>query len=139
MVRAYIGVGSNLGDRRAYIERSIEMLKSYADIRVDKVSPLYETDPVGGPAQGRFLNGAIKIETDLPCRELLRRLMDIEDMLGRKREVENGPRIIDLDIITYGDLHIEEPGLIVPHPRMNEREFVMRPLSDISDFNDEGI
>jgi 2-amino-4-hydroxy-6-hydroxymethyldihydropteridine diphosphokinase len=139
MTEAYIAVGSNLGDRKGYIENAVELLKRSERIKVDKVSTLYETDPVGGPAQGRFLNGAIKIETDLSCRDLLNRLMDIEDMLGRKREAENGPRTIDLDILTYGDLHIEEPDLIVPHPRMNEREFVMRPLSDICDFKDEDI
>ncbi|MEE8359376.1 MAG: 2-amino-4-hydroxy-6-hydroxymethyldihydropteridine diphosphokinase [Candidatus Omnitrophota bacterium] len=133
MAEAYIGIGSNLGDRSGCIESAIGLLKKSDKITVDKVSALYETDPVGGPPQGKFLNGAIKITTDLSCRELLNRLMDIEETLGRKREGVNTPRTIDLDILTYGDLRIEEPDLIVPHPRMNEREFVMRPLGDLMD------
>ena len=133
MTEVYIGIGSNLGDRRGCIESAIDLLKKSDKIRVDKVSPFYETDPVDGPSQGKFLNGAIKITTGLSCRELLNRLMDIEDALGRKREGANTPRTIDLDILTYGDLRIEEPDLIVPHPRMNEREFVRRPLGDLLD------
>ena len=131
MTEAYIGIGSNLGDRRSYIDRAIEILRRSEHIMVDKVSPIYETDPVGGPPQGKFLNGAIKIKTDLSCGELLGLLNSIEDTLGRKKDVRNGPRIIDLDILTYGNACIQEDDLIVPHPRMNERDFVMRPLRDI--------
>ena len=131
MTEVYIGVGSNLGDRRRYIEDAIGLLRRSEHIRVDKVSPLYETDPVGGPPQGKFLNGAIRIETDLSARELLNRLAEIEKALGREREVADGPRTIDLDILTYGDARIDEPGLIIPHPRMHERDFVKRPLEDL--------
>lgn len=131
MTEAYIGVGSNLGNRREYIERAVRMLKADGRIKVDKVSPLYETDPVGGPPQGKFLNGVIRIETDFSARELLERLMKIEESLGRKRYIKDGPRTIDLDILTYGEEHIEEEGLVIPHPRMNERNFVKRPLSDL--------
>jgi len=131
MIESYIGIGSNLGDRRKYIERAIEMLKRSQKIKVDKVSPLYETEPVGGPPQGKFLNGVIKIETDFSPRELLNRLKEIEDDLGRVRRVKNGPRTIDLDILTYGDKHIEKGDLVIPHPRMNERDFVKDPLNDI--------
>ena len=131
MTEAYIGIGSNLGDRRFYIDRAVEMLRRSEHIMVEEVSPIYETGPVGGPPQGKFLNGAMKIRTDLSCRELLGLLNSIEDTLGRKRDIRNGPRIIDLDILTYGNACIQEDDLIVPHPRMNERDFVMRPLRDI--------
>lgn len=131
MTESYIGIGSNLGDRKGYIERAIEILKTSSDIKVSKVSPLYETEPVNGPPQGKFLNGAIRIETDLSARGLLNRLMAIEKTLGRVRDIKNGPRTIDLDILTFGDQHIEEGDLIIPHPRMNERDFVKRPLADL--------
>jgi 2-amino-4-hydroxy-6-hydroxymethyldihydropteridine diphosphokinase len=131
MIEAYIGIGSNMGDRKRLIESAVDMLRGSEGIRVYKVSPLYETEPVGGPPQGRFLNGAIKIGTDLPARGLLQRLQEIENNLGRERKAKDGPRTIDLDILTYGDRHIEEPGLVIPHPRMKERDFVMRPLNDI--------
>lgn len=131
MTDVYIGVGSNLGDRRGYIKSAIEMLIRSERVKVNKISQLHETEPVGGPPQGRFLNGAIKIKTDLPARELLSLLLEIENALGRKRGAKNSPRTIDLDILTYGDLRIKEEGLVIPHPRMNEREFVRRPLSEI--------
>ncbi len=131
MTEAYIGIGSNLGDRKRYVDAAIELLKESPNIKVEKTSPLYETGPVGGPPQGKFLNGVIKIETDLSPRQLLNRLMAIEEDLGRVRKVRNGPRTIDLDILTYGDIHIEEEDLIIPHPRMNERDFVKRPLADL--------
>ena len=114
-----------------YINTAIKRLEESQDIRVDKVSPLYETEPVGGPPQGKFLNGVIRVETDLSPRELLDRLKRIEDTLGRKRDIKNGPRTIDLDILTFGDIHIQEEDLVIPHPRMNERDFVKRPLNDL--------
>ncbi len=131
MIEAFIGIGSNLGDRAAHIESAINLLKVSAGIKVDKISSIYETGPVGGPRQGKFLNGAIKIETDLFPRDLLNRLLEIENSIGRVRGVKNGPRTIDLDILTYGDQHIEEDGLTIPHPRMRERDFVMRPLNEL--------
>jgi 2-amino-4-hydroxy-6-hydroxymethyldihydropteridine diphosphokinase len=131
MTEAYIGIGSNVGDRAGYIGSAIKRIDATPDIKVEKVSPTYETDPVGGPPQGKFLNGVVKIETTLSARQLMDRLLEVEGELGRKRDLPNGPRVIDLDILTYGDLRIEEDGLVIPHPRMNEREFVLRPLADI--------
>lgn len=131
MTEVYISVGSNIGDRKRYIEQAIEMLKRSQDIKVDKVSLLYETEPVGGPPQGKFLNGVVRIETDFSPRELLNVLKSIEDALGRIRGVKDGPRTIDLDILTFGDVHVEEEDLIIPHPRMNERDFVKHPLNDL--------
>mgnify|MGYP001608860399 FL=1 len=127
----YIGIGSNLGDRQKYIESAIQRLKEIKGIEVRKVSSIYETDPLGGPSQGKYLNGAIEIETEIDPRELLTRLLDMEIQLGRKRTVKNGPRTIDLDILLFGDKKIDEPGLEIPHPRMREREFVMKPLKEI--------
>ena len=130
-MRCYIGIGSNLGDRQKYIESAIQGLKETKGIEVRKVSSIYETDPEGGPVQGKYLNGAIEIETELGPRELLTRLLNIETLLGRKRTVKNGPRTIDLDILLFGDQKIDEPDLKIPHPRMCGREFVMKPLKEI--------
>lgn len=128
---AYLGIGSNLGNRSKHIELAIERLKEIPQIIVEKVSTIYETDPVGGPPQGKFLNGVIKIKTDLSPQELLKRLNEIEGCLGRVRTVTFGPRAIDLDILTYGDFEINEENLTIPHPRMNEREFVLKGLREI--------
>jgi len=128
----YIGIGSNLGDREKYIKSAIEKLKEAKDIEVKKISNTYETEPVGGPRQGRYLNGAVEIETSLEPRELLIKLQAIEKQLGRVRKIKNGPRTIDLDILLYGDRKIETPDLSIPHPRMREREFVMKPLREIA-------
>ena len=100
-------------------------------VEVRKLSRIYETEPLGGPQQPKFLNGVIQIYTSLGPRELLCLLQKIENDLGRKRIVRNGPRTIDLDILTYGDEKFDEPGLKIPHPRMEDREFVMRPLRDL--------
>ena len=127
----YIGIGSNLGDRKKYIESAIEQLRAIKGIEVKRVSNIYETDPVGGPRQGKYLNGALELETGLKPRELLAKLQAIENELGRKRLVKDAARTIDLDILLYGCKKIDEPGLKVPHPRMREREFVMKPLKEI--------
>jgi 2-amino-4-hydroxy-6-hydroxymethyldihydropteridine diphosphokinase len=127
----YIGIGSNLGDREKYIEDAIKKLKNIETVEVKRISGIYETEPVGGPKQGKYLNGVIEIETGLKPRELLLKLQDIENQLGRKRTVKNGPRTIDLDILLYGDSSINEPDLKIPHPNMREREFVMKPLKEI--------
>ncbi len=131
MTEAYIGIGSNIGDRKEYIEKAIEMLKESQNIKVDKVSKLYETEPVGGPPQGKYLNGVVRIETDFSPRELLDKLHVIENALGRKRGVKDAPRTIDLDILIYGDINIDEEDFSIPHPRMNERDFVKTPLNDL--------
>ena len=130
-MRCYIGIGSNLGDRLKYIENAIQKLNETKGIEVKKVSSIYETDPLSGPIQGKYLNGVIEIETEIEPRELLTRLLDIEIQLGRKRTVKNGPRTIDLDILLFGDQKIDEPDLKIPHPRMCGREFVMKPLKEI--------
>jgi len=128
----YIGVGSNLGDRQGYIEKAIQKLKETKGIEVKRVSNIYETEPVGWPEQGKYLNGVIEIETDVEPKDLLRALQGIERQLGRKRIVKDGPRTIDLDILLYGDRNLDEPGLKIPHPKMHEREFVMKPLRELT-------
>ncbi len=130
-MRCYIGVGSNLGDRERNIENAIQKLREARSIDVKKTSQIYETEPVNGPLQPRYLNGVIEIETEIMPQELLCALQRIEKELGRVRLIKNGPRTIDLDILTYGEEKIDEPDLKVPHPRMNEREFVQRPLKDL--------
>jgi len=131
MESVYIGIGSNLGDRQKNIDLAIENLRSTSSIVVEKISSIYETDPVGGPPQGKFLNGVIRIKTALSPKELLAILKEIEKSLGRRQAVRFGPRVIDLDILTYGDIRINEENLIIPHPRMNEREFVLQGLREI--------
>ena len=127
----YIGIGSNIGDRQGHIDSALRKLKEADGIRVNKVSSIHETEPAGGPVQARYLNAAIEIETTLEPKELLRKLQAIEKELGRKRTVKNGPRTIDLDMLLYGDKKINEHDLKLPHPRMYEREFVMKPLKEI--------
>ncbi len=132
---AFIGVGSNLGNREETIEEAKENLIKVPQIRFNRSAPIYETDPVGAPKQGKFLNTVWEIETDLTAQELLKVLLIIESGLGRKRFEKNGPRTIDLDLLLYGDYVINEKDLIVPHPRLHERWFVLKPLWDLrSDF-----
>lgn len=131
MATCYIGIGSNLGDRRQYIDKAIARMDDGPQVAVKRVSAIYETEPVGGIPQGKYLNGVIEIETDLAPRQLLARLNMIEEELGRERRVKNGPRTIDLDILYYGDERIEEEGLIVPHPKIEERGFVLRGLREL--------
>lgn len=131
MTTCYIGIGSNLGDRRCSINAAIDALRATGGITVTGVSSIYETEPVGDIPQGRYLNGVIEIRTSLPPRDLLQELLAIEERLGRKRTVKNGPRVIDLDILYYGDERREEEGLTIPHPRLREREFVLRGLREL--------
>jgi 2-amino-4-hydroxy-6-hydroxymethyldihydropteridine diphosphokinase len=131
MVDVFIGIGSNLGNREENIKMAIEYLKNNPCILIEKVSSMIETEPQGGPPQGRYLNGVIKINTTLSPHELLSFLQDIEERLGRVREVKNGPRTIDLDILLYGEKIVDEPSLNIPHPRMFQRDFVLKPLFDI--------
>jgi 2-amino-4-hydroxy-6-hydroxymethyldihydropteridine diphosphokinase len=131
-MRAYIGLGSNLGDRRATLERAVELLDA-PDLTVVAVSELRETDPVDYLDQPRFLNGAAAVETELPAPELLKRLLAVERELGRERDaaVRFGPRTVDLDLLLYGSETIDAPGLTVPHPRLAERGFVLEPLVEL--------
>lgn len=133
MATVLLGIGSNLGDRKAHMDKALTLLKEIPDTQVLAVSNFFETKPEGGPPQGDFLNGAIKIETDLLPLELLSKLKGIERRLGRVKGETNGPRPIDLDILFYDDVVIVEgKTLAIPHPRVAEREFVMKPLLEIA-------
>ncbi len=131
MTVCYIGVGSNIGDRRKFIDSSIEELKSVRGVSVTRLSSIYETLPVSDIPQGKYLNGVIEIETDIGPRSLLKELGTIEKRLGRKRTVKNAPREIDLDILYYGDERLNERDIVIPHPRIAEREFVLRGLREL--------
>lgn len=131
MVVCYLGIGSNLGNRRNNIKKALDYLAKTKGIKIEKTSRIYETEPVGGPAQGKFLNAAIKIKTSLTPQLLLKTIKKIEKDLGRRKTVRFGPREIDLDILLYGNEVIKRRDLAIPHPRMFEREFVLRPLRDI--------
>ncbi|UCG34673.1 MAG: 2-amino-4-hydroxy-6-hydroxymethyldihydropteridine diphosphokinase [Candidatus Omnitrophota bacterium] len=131
MVEAFIAIGANLGDRGENIKKAIELLGQNTEITIEKVSSIKETEPAGGPPQPRYLNGVIKVKTVLGPQQLFRVLQDIENRLGREKTVRFGPRIIDLDILLYGDKIISQPDLEIPHPRMGKREFVMEPLREI--------
>jgi 2-amino-4-hydroxy-6-hydroxymethyldihydropteridine diphosphokinase len=131
MPLAYIGIGSNLGDREFNCKQAIGLLRQKG-ITVSKESSLYETKPWGVTDQPLFLNMAIEIETDLKPFELLRTLKDIENEMGREETFLWGPRIIDLDILLYDNYIVNEKGLRIPHPHMQDREFVLRPLCEIA-------
>ncbi|MFO0877023.1 MAG: 2-amino-4-hydroxy-6-hydroxymethyldihydropteridine diphosphokinase [Gemmataceae bacterium] len=130
---AFIALGSNLGDRSTWIARAVQALAQSPGVHVQRCSTLFETEPVGGPAgQSAYLNGALEVETTLTPRELLALLLRIEADLGRERTVPSGPRIIDLDLLLYGKTVLNEPDLIVPHPRLHERLFVLMPLAQVA-------
>jgi 2-amino-4-hydroxy-6-hydroxymethyldihydropteridine diphosphokinase len=129
---AYISLGSNMGDRKTYLEEAVDILSSHGDIEITSVSSIYETDPVGYTEQGKFLNMVVEISTDLNPEVLLHQCLQIEEDLGRKRQFKWGPRIIDLDILLYNDENIESEILQIPHPRMQERAFVLIPLLEIA-------
>jgi 2-amino-4-hydroxy-6-hydroxymethyldihydropteridine diphosphokinase len=133
MTRVYVGLGSNLGDREEALRKAIELLGREPGVAVRAVSTFRETDPVGVTEQPRFLNAVAELETAVPPRELLDRLLAIERELGRQRTAERrwGPRAIDLDLLLYGDEVIDEQGLRVPHPRLAERRFVLEPLEEL--------
>jgi 2-amino-4-hydroxy-6-hydroxymethyldihydropteridine diphosphokinase len=129
----YLGVGSNRGDREANLEKAIALLKAQGDLEITALSAWIETDPEGGPPQGRFLNGVLRLQTDLLPLELLLQLKIIERRLGRvKSEEPNSPRPIDLDILFYDDVVIEGKNLVIPHPRAASRLFVLKPLVQIA-------
>jgi 2-amino-4-hydroxy-6-hydroxymethyldihydropteridine diphosphokinase len=133
VTRAYVGLGANLGDREQTLSAAADALGGEPGIEVVAVSTLRETEPVGVGEQPRFLNGAAELETMLTARELLDRLLAVEQRFGRVRIVgEHGPRTLDLDLLLYGDEVIEEPGLTVPHPRLHERRFVLEPLAELA-------
>jgi 2-amino-4-hydroxy-6-hydroxymethyldihydropteridine diphosphokinase len=132
MARAYVGLGANLGRRAANLENALALLRREPGVEVVAVSSFRETEPVGVVDQPRFVNAAAAVETDLPPRELLGRLVAVERTLGRTREGPRfGPRTIDLDLLLYGDAVVSEPGLEVPHPRLHERRFALEPLAEL--------
>lgn len=132
MARAYVGLGANLGDRQRMLESALDRLRDEAGIQVVGVSTLRETAPWGYEQQPPFLNAAAAVETDLPPRELLERLLGIERALGRTRGSQRfGPRTIDLDLLVYGDEVVHQPGLRLPHPRLAERRFALEPLAEL--------
>jgi 2-amino-4-hydroxy-6-hydroxymethyldihydropteridine diphosphokinase len=132
VMRAYVGVGANLGNREETIARAVELLGRRDGVEVVAVSTLRETDPVGFTDQPRFVNGAVAVETELEPRQLLDTLLAVERELGRTREgLRFGPRTIDLDLLVFGDRELSEPGLTVPHPRLAERLFALEPLADL--------
>jgi len=130
---AHIGLGSNLGDRVAAIREALAQLDAQPGIEVLRTSRLYETEPVGPVEQGRFINAVAELETSLSARELLAALLAIEARLGRERERGErwGPRTIDLDLLLLDDLVLDEPDLIVPHPELAQRPFVLVPLCEL--------
>ena len=132
-VRAFVGLGSNLGERETTLRAALDRLRAEDGIVVVAVSSFRETDPVGVLDQPRFVNAAAELETSLPPRELLARLLEVERGLGRDRAREErwGPRTIDLDLLLYGDEEIDQPSLTVPHPRLADRAFVLEPLLEL--------
>lgn len=129
-----LGLGSNLGDRQAHIEAAIAAIRADRDLRVLRCSPIYETPPAGGPPQGPYLNGAVLVVTSLEASLILERVLVIERGLGRVRsEAEKwGPRTIDIDILWVEGEASSDPGLTIPHARLHERAFALRPLLDVA-------
>ena len=127
----YLGLGSNMGDREALLKRALEELAA-RDLRLRRVSSLYETEPVGLRDQRWFLNQVAEFETELFPLQLLQRVHRIEKSLGRRRTVVNGPRTIDIDILLYAKAVVNAPGLQIPHPRYRERRFVLEPLAELN-------
>jgi len=129
--RAYLGIGSNLGERLASLQLAVDELVSADGVTVVAVSPVYETAPVGGPEQPDYLNAVVAVDTALTSHELLRVAQRIEAEAERVRTVRWGPRTLDIDVLLVGDEQIATPDLVVPHPRMAERAFVVVPLADL--------
>ena len=132
MATAFLGLGSNLGDRLGNLRRAIERLKESDEIEVEEISPVYETEPVGRQDQPWFLNLVLRIKTSLEPLALLERLLAVEDGMGRMRLEEQGPRKIDLDLLLYDERMVDSERLTIPHPRMHERKFVLVPLTQIA-------
>ena len=132
MVTVYIGVGSNLGDTKANIQKAIKMMRENKILQGIQTSSLYLTEPVGKKKQPDFLNLVVKGQTELEPSELLGSLLDIEDKLGRKRNKKWGPREMDLDILFYDDMILKQKNLTIPHPEIENRKFVLIPLVELS-------
>ncbi|MGZ4353794.1 MAG: 2-amino-4-hydroxy-6-hydroxymethyldihydropteridine diphosphokinase [Gaiellaceae bacterium] len=134
MQRAYVVLGSNLGDREQTLRAAVGALAAHPAVEVVAVSSQIDTEPVGYTAQPRFLNGVAALETELSARELLELLLEVERRFGRRRDdvPPQGPRTLDLDLLVYGEREIDEAGLRVPHPRLHERGFVLGPLAEVA-------
>ncbi len=130
-MRAFIGIGSNLGEKERNIRRAVDEIAVMPFTKLITVSSLYDSEPVGEVEQGNFVNAVALVETDLQARRLLWNLMLIEQRMGRVRTVRWGPRTIDLDIVIYGKNIVEEDGLVIPHPELEKRAFVLIPLLEI--------
>ena len=130
MTRFFLGLGSNLGDRAAFLERALATLKA-PDLQIVRVSPVYETAPVGFTDQPAFLNAVAEGLTSISAERLLHRCDCVAQAFKRRRDIPNGPRTIDIDILLYGDESIRSSELDVPHPRYRERRFVLQPLADL--------
>lgn len=126
-MRTFLSLGSNLGDRHAHLRAAVAGLPG-----VVAVSPVYETDPVGGPPQGPYLNAVVELDSDRSPRQLLALAHELEAAAGRSRAERFGPRTLDVDILLVGDLTVADPDLVVPHPRMWQRRFVVVPLADLA-------
>ncbi len=126
----YLSLGSNIGDRAGNLDAAIGRLRSLGDVVA--VSSFYETEPVEFTAQPWFLNCAIALDTESTPQQLLAGIFEIEQQMGRRRSQKKGPRIIDIDILLFGNLIVDDPGLAIPHPAMHERRFVLEPLAEIA-------
>jgi 2-amino-4-hydroxy-6-hydroxymethyldihydropteridine diphosphokinase len=132
MTKVYVGIGSNVGDRVAFVRRAVEALEGTEGIRVDKVSSLYETEPIGGPPQRSFVNLVVRLDADLEAHAVLVACKDIEKRIGREpSDIRWGPRVVDLDVLLYGDEKVVEPDLEVPHAHIRDRRFVLVPLLEV--------
>ena len=131
MKLVYLSLGSNLGDRERMLAEALRLLQA-PDLRIARISPVYETEPRDLKGQPWFLNLVVEVETGLFPRRLLARIQKIEKQLGRKRGVAKGPRTIDIDILLVGSFVIDAPDLVIPHPRMAERRFVLEPLAQLA-------
>lgn len=130
MNKVYIAFGSNLGDSMKIIDKALNLIENNG-MNIIKKSKIYETKPYGYTNQPNFINGVILVDTEMGCRKILEKLLSIEEELGRVREIHWGPRVIDLDIIFYNNEIYNEENLIVPHPDMQNRDFVLKPMNDI--------
>ncbi len=132
MARAYLALGSNLGDRVAHLQSALDGLERHPDVTIVDVSGVYETEPVGGPVQDDYLNAVVAIDTTLEPIAVLDLAQTLERVARRVRRERDGPRTLDVDVLLYDELQCDDPRLVVPHPRMWDRGFVLAPLHDVA-------
>jgi len=130
--RIFLGLGSNLGERERNLGQAVSHINEISETIVAKISSIYETEPVGNVEQNTFLNAVLEVRSSLGPFELLQHLQNIEIIMGRVRQQEWGPRVIDLDVLTFGDFNINHPKLTIPHPHITNRRFVLEPLCEIA-------